>query len=115
MLVQEAPLPHSPRAMSFFDHRTICLAYPPTDYAVFSLEKLTAIDVVTPLQATTSMPGMGAFTGITGYMTLGLGAKPKPGLLRLSEIEAIVAKDSESTKREPQDYVFNISYQIRDS
>lgn len=85
---------HSPRAMAFFDHDTICLGYSPTDYAVFSLEKLTATEIVTPAQATTTMAGMGAFSGLSGYMTLGLGAKPKPGILRLSESEVVVAKDS---------------------
>lgn len=80
--------------MAFFDHDTICLGYSPTDYAVFSLEKLTATEIVTPAQATTTMAGMGAFSGLSGYMTLGLGAKPKPGILRLSESEVVVVKDS---------------------
>lgn len=82
--------------MSFFDHDTICLGYSPTDYAVFSLEKLTASEIVTPAQATTTMTGMGAFSGLSGYMTLGLGAKPKPGILRLSESEVVIAKDSKA-------------------
>lgn len=81
--------------MAFFDHYTICLAYSPTDYTVFSVDKLTTTDVTTPVQATTSMAGMGAFTGLTGYMTLGLGAKPKPEVQRLSEQEVLIAKDSE--------------------
>jgi hypothetical protein len=95
-MTQEAAIPHSPRAMAFFDHHTICLAYSPTEYAVFSVENLTASDVNTSVQATTSMPGMGAFTGLTGYMTLGLGAKPKSVVLRLSESEALIVKDGES-------------------
>lgn len=37
---------------------------------------------------------MGAFSGLTGYMTLGLGAKAKPGLVRLNDTEALVVKDS---------------------
>jgi Vam6/Vps39-like protein vacuolar protein sorting-associated protein 39 len=96
MVPQEAALPHSPRAMAFFDHFTICLAYP-TEYATFSMEKLTTTDVAIPVQATTSA-GMGAFAGLTGYMTLGLGAKPKPAVLRLSDTEALIMKDSESVK-----------------
>lgn len=99
MVPQEAVLPHSPRAMAFFDHFTICLAYSPTEYAVFSVEKLIATDVAMPLQATTSMAGMGAFAGLTGYMTLGLGAKPKSEVLRLSDTETLVAKDSELAKK----------------
>jgi hypothetical protein len=42
------------------------------------------------------MAGMGALTGLTGYMTLGLGAKPKPGVIRLNDDEALIIKDSES-------------------
>jgi Vam6/Vps39-like protein vacuolar protein sorting-associated protein 39 len=98
MVQQEAVLPHSPRAISFFDHFTICVAYSPTEYAIFSLENLTATDVATPLQATASMPGMGAFTGLTGYMTLGLGAKAKSEVLRLSDSEVLIAKDSKLMK-----------------
>jgi hypothetical protein len=99
MVPQEAVLPHSPRAMAFFDHSTISVAYSPTEYAVFSIEKLTAIDVALPSQATTSMAGMGAFAGLTGYMTLGLGTKPRSAVLRLSDTEALVAKDSELMNR----------------
>lgn len=92
--LQEAPLAHSPRAMTFFDHDIICLGYSPTEYAVFALEKLTVTEIVTPAQATTTITGMGAFSGLSGYMTLGLGAKPKPGILRLSETEVVIVKDS---------------------
>ncbi|KAG6862806.1 hypothetical protein C0995_008382 [Termitomyces sp. Mi166 len=38
---------------------------------------------------------MGALSGLTGYMTLGLGAKPKPASVRISEKEALISKDSE--------------------
>lgn len=80
--------------MAFFDHHTISLAYSPTEYAVFSVDKLTTTEVTTPIQATTSVTGMGAFTGLTGYMTLGLGAKAKSIVLRLSESEVLIPKDS---------------------
>ena len=95
--LQEAPLAHSPRAMAFFDHDIICLGYSPTEYAVFTLEKLTATEIVTPAQATTALTGMGAFSGLSGYMTLGLGTKPKPGILRLGETEVVIVKDSKDT------------------
>ena len=95
--LQEASLAHSPRAMAFFDHDIICLGYSPTEYAVFALEKLTVTEIVTPAQATTALTGMGAFSGLSGYMTLGLGAKPKPGILRLSETEVVIVKDSKDT------------------
>jgi Vam6/Vps39-like protein vacuolar protein sorting-associated protein 39 len=85
--------------MAFLDHSTISVAYSPTEYAVFSIERLTATDVALPSLATTSMAGMGAFAGLTGYMTLGLGTKPRSGVLRMSDTEALVAKDSESMNR----------------
>ncbi|KAF8071649.1 hypothetical protein FPV67DRAFT_1746459, partial [Lyophyllum atratum] len=95
--VKEAPLPHSARIISFLDHDTACFAYSPTEYAMFSIPAMTATEISTPLPFTTSTgtSAMGAFTGLTGYMTLGLGAKPKPACARISETEALIAKDSE--------------------
>ncbi|KAF5379787.1 hypothetical protein D9615_005708 [Tricholomella constricta] len=95
--VKEATLPHSARIISFLDHDTACFAYSPTDYAMFSISTMTAVDISTPLPVTTSAgaSAMGAFTGLTGYMTLGLGAKPKPASVRISKTEALIAKDSE--------------------
>ncbi|GLB44890.1 putative rab guanyl-nucleotide exchange factor [Lyophyllum shimeji] len=94
---KEAPLPHSARVISFLDHDTACFAYSPTDYAMFSIPNMTATDISTPLPVATSAGGsaMGALTGLTGYMTLGLGAKAKPACVRISETEALIAKDSE--------------------
>lgn len=90
---QESVLPHSPRVMSFFDHSTICLAYAP-EYAVFSVTTMTAVDVSTPTQAAATTSVGGAFSGLSGYMTLGLGSKPKPTALRLSDKETVIAKES---------------------
>ncbi|KAG5644651.1 hypothetical protein DXG03_008033 [Asterophora parasitica] len=94
---KETPLPHSARVISFLDHDTVCFAYSPTDYAMFSISTMTAVDITTPLPVTisASATAMGAFTGLTGYMTLGLGAKPKPASVRVSDTEALIAKDSE--------------------
>lgn len=94
--MQEAPLPHSARAISFLDHETACFAYSPTEYAMFSTSAMSATDISTPLPLTTSASAMGAFTGLTGYMTLGLIAKPKPSVIRISDSEVLIAKDSES-------------------
>lgn len=95
-VLQEAPLPHSPRAISFLNHDTVCFAYPSPDYAIFSIPTMSATDISTPLPMTTSTT-MGALTGLTGYMTLGLGAKAlKPPVVTVSESEALIAKDSES-------------------
>ncbi|KAG6816641.1 hypothetical protein H0H87_004387 [Tephrocybe sp. NHM501043] len=94
---KEAPLPHSARIISFLDHDTVCFAYSPTDYAMFSISTMTAVDITTPLPITTSASAtaIGAFSGFTGYMTLGLGVKPKPASVRISEKEALISKDSE--------------------
>lgn len=75
----------------FLDSDNVCFAYSSTEYAVFSISKLTTLDVTTPIPASVSM---GAFSGLSGYMTLGLGAKAKPGLVRLSDTEALIVKDS---------------------
>lgn len=92
---KEAPLPHSARSMSFFDNDTVCFAYSPTEYAVFSIPTLSATDISTPLPTTTTNTAMGAFSGFTGYMTLGLGAKPKPGVVQINETEVLILKDRE--------------------
>jgi len=47
-----------------------------------------------PAMATTM--GIGAFSGLTGYMTLSPGSKAKPSLLTIKESEILVAKDSTS-------------------
>ncbi|KAF7985633.1 hypothetical protein HWV62_2139 [Athelia sp. TMB] len=93
--VRESVLPHSPRVMSFFDHSTICLAYAP-EYAVFSVTTMTAVDVSMPTQAAATTSVGGAFSGLSGYMTLGLGSKPKPTALRLSDKETVIAKENQA-------------------
>lgn len=92
---QECALPHSARAISFLNEDKVCFAYSPTDYAIFSVSTMTAAEISTPLPITTSATAMGALTGLTGYMTLGLGAKAKPAVVRISESEVLIAKDSE--------------------
>lgn len=62
---------------------------------------MTTIDITFPVAASTSTAsigsmGMSAFTGLGGYMTLGLGAKAKPNVLRVAETEFLVAKDRKS-------------------
>jgi hypothetical protein len=89
--VQEAPLPHSARSIVFLDKDTACFAYSPTEYAIFSIPTMTSVDVATPLPVTSSGTAMNAL--IAGYMTLGLGAKAKPGVLRLADSEFLIAKD----------------------
>jgi hypothetical protein len=90
---QEAPLPHSARSIVFLDKDTACFAYSPTEYAIFSIPTMTAVDIMTPLPVTGSGTAMNALTGLTGYMTLGLGAKAKPGVIRVTDSEFLIAKD----------------------
>ena len=91
--LQEAPLPHSARSITFLDHETACFAYSPTEYAMFSMRTMTATDIVTPLPITGSGTAMNALTGLTGYMTLGLGAKAKPAVVKITDQEVLIAKD----------------------
>jgi hypothetical protein len=92
---QEAPLPHSARSIIFLDKDTACFAYSPAEYAIFSIPTMTAVDIVTPLPAAGSGSAMNALTGLTGYMTLGLGAKATPAVACLGGAEVLIAKDGE--------------------
>ncbi|KAF8183420.1 hypothetical protein BJ912DRAFT_906001 [Pholiota molesta] len=93
--VKEAPLPHSARSIIFLDKDTACFAYSPTEYAIHFIPTMTAVDIVTPLPAAGSGSAMNALTGLTGYMTLGLGAKAKPAAARLGGAEVLIAKDGQ--------------------
>ncbi|KAG7444850.1 uncharacterized protein BT62DRAFT_970791 [Guyanagaster necrorhizus] len=93
--VKEAPLAHSPRAMTFMTNEGICFAYSPTEYAVFNMSSMTAVDVTMPVTTSTTVSGMGAFSGLTGYMTLGLGAKAKPSVAQINEADTLILKDHE--------------------
>lgn len=82
--------------MTFMNDDTIAFAYSLTEHAVFSLKTMAPVDITLP--ATTTTTGMGAFSGLTGYMTLGLGAKAKPSLLTTKESEVLIVKDSKSVR-----------------
>ena len=98
---QEANLPHSPRVVVFLnDGDTLCFGYTPSDYILFSLQTMTPVDISFPMATSTSAAsigsmGMSAFSGLGGYMTLGLGAKAKPNALRVTETEFLIAKERE--------------------
>lgn len=83
------------------DPSYICFAYSPTEYAIFSLENSTAVDVTMPALLPTAPSstglGMGTFSGLSSYMSLGLGSKTvKPGLTSVGEGEVLVVKESKS-------------------
>ena len=95
-------LAHSPRAIAFVNAETLCWGHTPTDYCVTSLKTSLTVDVTTPIPTVTSgssigTMGMGALSGLGGYMTLGLGAKEKPNVANVNDNEALVAKDSKYT------------------
>ena len=61
---------------------------------------MTPVDISFPMATSTSAAsigsmGMSAFSGLGGYMTLGLGAKAKPNALRVTETEFLIAKERE--------------------
>ena len=82
--------------MVFVDPDTICFGYMPVDYAIFSLKTRATTEVTIPTHvgaSTSTGMGMGALSGLGGY--IGLGSKPNPCVLTISEGEALIAKDSE--------------------
>lgn len=86
--------------MVFLNSDLICLGYSPTDYVLYSIKSGNTVDVITPVQAATSSAslggmgmGMGALSGLGGY--IGLGAKAKPCALSINEKECFISKDSE--------------------
>ena len=95
---QEAPLPHSARTIAFLNPDVVCLAYG-ADHILFSLDTMSTIEITsasTAIKPATSIGnvGKGAFTGLGGYMTLGLGAKLRPCITSVGDDEALVVKDS---------------------
>jgi hypothetical protein len=97
-MLQEAPLPHSARAIAFLDHEVVCLAYE-AGHVLFSLPTMSTIEV--SAAPTTSKSGagignvgMGTFAGFGGYMSLGLGAKLRPCVTNVGDAEVLIAKDS---------------------
>ncbi|KAI0714450.1 hypothetical protein C8T65DRAFT_644360 [Cerioporus squamosus] len=96
--MEAAGLAHSPRAITFVDGETLCWGHTPTDYCLTSMKTSITVDVTTPIPATSSTNsismGMGALSGLGGYMTLGLGAKTRPNVINVNEDEALITKDN---------------------
>jgi len=59
---------------------------------------MSAIDVQLPASTIAASTTMGALTGLSGYMTLGLGSKPKPAACQINDTESLVVKDSKDRK-----------------
>jgi hypothetical protein len=83
--------------MAFLNANNICMGYTPTDYVVYSLKKRSTVDIVTPIHAPASSGslggmGIGALSGLGGY--IGLGAKAKPCALRIDDKEGFIVRES---------------------
>ncbi|KAL1698661.1 hypothetical protein EV121DRAFT_296945 [Schizophyllum commune] len=91
---EELVLPHSPRAMAFLNPDVVCFGYSPTEYATFSIPTMSVTDISTPPPPQPSTT-VGAFTGLSGYMALALGARQKPEVLQVAENEGLITKDTE--------------------
>ncbi|KAL1749654.1 hypothetical protein FB107DRAFT_252671, partial [Schizophyllum commune] len=91
----ELALPHSPRAMAFLNPNAVCFGYSPTEYATFSIPTMSVTDISTPPPPQPSTTTVGAFTGLSGYMALALGARQKPEVLQVAENEGLITKDTE--------------------
>lgn len=75
------------------------MAYSATEHALFSLEKMVAADVTLPPVNTSVVGGIGgmgkgALSGLGGYMTLGMGKRAKPLLLKLQDGEVLIPRES---------------------
>jgi hypothetical protein len=97
-MLQEAPLPHSARTIAFLDHEVVCLAYE-AGHVLFSLATMSTIEIASASATNKSGAGignvgMGAFAGLGGYMSLGLGAKLRPCVTNVGDAEVLIAKDS---------------------
>jgi hypothetical protein len=97
-MLQEAPLPHSARAIAFLDHEVVCLAYE-AGHVLFSLATMSTTEIAAAPTTSKSGAGignvgMGTFAGLGGYMSLGLGAKLRPCVTNVGDADVVIAKDS---------------------
>jgi hypothetical protein len=88
---KEVALPHSPRATTFINDDTVCFGYQP-GYAVFHIPSLAVTEVELPdlpMVSVSAIGGksMGALSGL--WKT-----KTKPSIVRVSDSEVLVNKDS---------------------
>ena len=68
------------------------MAYP-SSHVMFFLDTMTSSEISLPIPSSTSA-GVGALSGLGGYMTLGLGTKAKPLMTELGSEEVLIPKDS---------------------
>lgn len=105
--MKELALPHSPRAMTFPNPKTIAMAYTQTEHAILYMETMSIADVNLPTTVhpstsavlSTGLSGavglsMNAFSGLGGYMKSGLLGQAKPTVIKTAEGEFVIPKDS---------------------
>lgn len=78
----------------------LCMAYSTTEHVLFSLETMSASELTLPSASASAASaignmGMGALTGLGGYMSLAMGAKVKPVLLKMEDGVVLVPRDSQ--------------------
>ena len=98
-------MPHSPRAIAFVNARQAYMAYTAAEIVLLNLDTASITEVEFPAAATaSSLPsnvanmatgmGMGAaLTGLGNFVTLGLGAKAKPSLVKVGENEVLITRE----------------------
>ncbi|KAG9004579.1 Vacuolar morphogenesis protein 6 [Tulasnella sp. JGI-2019a] len=101
--VRELPLPHSPRSIVFATPAVLVLSYTAADHVLLKLPMMSVTELALPAPPPLGTAGLsamskGALSGLSGYMTLGLGAKAKPAVFRVSDDgEFAVRKDNMTT------------------
>ena len=98
-MLQESPLPHSARTIAFLNSDVVCLAYE-ADHVLFSLDAMSTIEIASGPTVSKSGTGignvgmgMGALSGLGGYMALGLGSKLRPCATNVGDGHVLIAKD----------------------
>jgi len=79
------------------------MSYTVSEYAILAIDSMSVSEPPAPapsVNVPTTVGGMaslgkGALSGLGGYMTLGLGAKAKPSVIKITEGEFALTKESE--------------------
>lgn len=82
------PLPHSPRSIVFVTPSILVLSYTATEHVLLKLPVMSVTELALPAPppaSTSAGMAKGALSGLSGYMTLGLGAKAKPAVFKVNE------------------------------
>ncbi|KAG8887443.1 Vacuolar morphogenesis protein 6 [Tulasnella sp. 332] len=100
--VKELALPHSPRSIVFATPNVLVLSYTAADHVVLKLPVMSVTELAMPVPPPAGSAGLGAMSkgalsGLSGYMTLGLGAKAKPAVFRVSDDGEFAVRKDDTT------------------